>query len=584
MTYEMIRRIREITARLTPDAIVALWLGLWWVLNIVEAAATELANDEAYYHMFAQNLAWGYFDHPPMTALLVWLGEHLFGGELGVRFFFTLLQPLCLYAFWRTIRPADADRRDAALYTMLSAAMLILQLYGFIAVPDGPLLLFTALFLLCFKRFTEGRPWSWLAMGLSLGLLALSKYHGALVLIFALAANAGWFIRHPRKVGELLLGGIVALAVIAPHLMWQADHNWVSFSYHLSDRNGYFALSNITDFLVNMLVVFSPFYVPLWVQAYRKVKPSSPVERALWLYPAAFIIFFTLSSLRGYVQPQWAIVAVFGLIWMLFRYARRHERTRRYVMRAGAVTLLLIAVVRAEMIFNPIGLRFEVFDNRTTYHRIAETAAGRPVVFDSKYAVAAKYLFYSGGGRAFSQPNVSHRTSQWQFRNDDRLFTGSEVLIEVDPMLYTEAERADLSRLQLPNGKELWYVVRKDFHPTREVIITAADGFVLPERVHRGQRFDFTLRIENPYPYDIRVDGRDCMLEMLWGWRKQRYSFYPLTQGFTLPAEGSTEVECSFTIPDNLAPQPYKVGFAVRGRDMYTWFNSEPMQTLLAEK
>lgn len=84
-------------ASLRPDALVALWLGLWWCANLFEAGWTELANDEAYYHLFAERLAWGYFDHPPVTALLVWLGERLFGGELGVRLFFTLLQPAYLW-------------------------------------------------------------------------------------------------------------------------------------------------------------------------------------------------------------------------------------------------------------------------------------------------------------------------------------------------------------------------------------------------------------------------------------------------------------------------------------------------------
>ena len=106
-------------ASLGADGLVALWLGVWWCANLIEAGCTELANDEAYYHMFAQRLAWGYFDHPPVTALLVWLGERLFGGELGVRVFFTVLQPLYLWALWRLVRPADAVRRDATLFVML---------------------------------------------------------------------------------------------------------------------------------------------------------------------------------------------------------------------------------------------------------------------------------------------------------------------------------------------------------------------------------------------------------------------------------------------------------------------------------
>lgn len=181
--------VKKIYASLRPDALVAFWLGVWWICNLFQAGFTELANDEAYYHMFAENLSWGYFDHPPMTALLVWLGEHLCGGEFGVRFFFTLLQPLYLFVFWRIIRPTDADRRDAGLFVMLSAATLMLQLYGFIAVPDGPLMMTAALFLLTFKWFTEGRHAAWLWMGVAMALMAYSKYHGALVVLFALAAT-----------------------------------------------------------------------------------------------------------------------------------------------------------------------------------------------------------------------------------------------------------------------------------------------------------------------------------------------------------------------------------------------------------
>lgn len=573
----MLKRLVDKYNSLSADGVVGVWLAVWWLANLFTAGCSELANDEAYYHIFAQNLAWGYYDHPPMTALLVWLGESLFEGELGVRFFFVLLQPLYLYIFWRVISPKGATRSDAELFVMICSAMLVLQLYGLIAVPDGPLLFFTAMFLLTFKHFTESKRWAWLTMGLSLGLLALSKYHGALVLLFALAANVGWFMRNPRKIGELVLSGVVALAVIVPHLWWQHQHDWVSFMYHLSGRNGYFAISNITDFLVNMLVVFSPFYLPLWAQAYRKHAALTPVERALKLYPPAFIIFFTISSFRGYVQPQWAIVAVFGLVWILFVYARQHTRTRRYVMRAGWWTLGLIVITRLVLVFNPIGINFEVFRNKKAYQQMAEIADGRPVIFDGKYAIAAKYAFYTGK-ETFSQPNVSHRTSQWQYRDDDSGFVGRDVIIEVDPARYSEQEaKQRVKCAELANGREVYYVELSDFHPTRLVEIES--NLVLPEEVKRGERLDFVLTINNPYSYDIEIDGEQYLLQMTWGWRKQQYRFYPIGHSVKIPAEGTVNVDCSFVVPEELPAQPYKVGFVVHHRDMYTWFNGEPQQT-----
>ena len=172
-----------------PETLVWLGLGLWWIVNLVQAGCTELADDEAYYHMFAGRLAWGYFDHPPMTALLVHLGGFL-GGEIGVRFFFTVLQPIYLFALWRIIRPRETTVRDAGLFLLIAAAMPILQLYGFIAVPDGPLMLLTALFLWSYKHFTERSNWlAVLFIAVSLAGLAYSKYHGALVLLFTVLSN-----------------------------------------------------------------------------------------------------------------------------------------------------------------------------------------------------------------------------------------------------------------------------------------------------------------------------------------------------------------------------------------------------------
>ena len=240
-------------ASLGADRLVLLWLGVWWIANLVQAGFTELANDEAYYHMFAERPAWGYFDHPPVTALLVWAGERLFGGELGVRFFFTVLQPLYLWILWRLIRPADAGRRDAALFVVVSAATLMLQLYGFIAVPDGPLMFTTALFLLTFKWFSENRRRAWLWMGIAMALMAYSKYHGALVVLFALAANPRQLLRP-----ALYSSGAVALLLLVPHLVWQYEHDWASFAYHLSGRNSVFRPGYVVEFLANMLVVFNP--------------------------------------------------------------------------------------------------------------------------------------------------------------------------------------------------------------------------------------------------------------------------------------------------------------------------------------
>ena len=556
-------------ASLGADRLVLLWLGVWWIANLVQAGFTELANDEAYYHMFAERIAWGYFDHPPVTALLVWAGERLFGGELGVRFFFTVLQPLYLWILWRLIRPADAGRRDAALFVVVSAATLMLQLYGFIAVPDGPLMFTTALFLLTFKWFSENRRRAWLWMGIAMALMAYSKYHGALVVLFALAANPRQLLRP-----ALYSSGAVALLLLVPHLVWQYEHDWASFAYHLSGRNSVFRPGYVVEFLANVLVVFNPFFVPLYVQAWRKVKPQTPVGRALKLLPVAFIVFFVLSSLRGYVQPQWVIVSCFGLVCVLFAYARRHPRTRRYVMRAGGVTVGLIVLVRLVMIFNPLGIRFEVFNNPESYAAIAAEADGRPVVFRYGYAVAAKYAFYTGG-EAYCQPNIRYRTHQWQFRDDDSQFIGREVLVECPDGTVSDSTR-QVRTLTMANGRSFTWFVDPAFHPVRLVDI-AFTG--LPGRVAAGETLRLELRIRNPYPYAIRVGADDTQLVMLWKHGRFRVDEFPTGETFTIPADSELTRGVTFTVLPQLAGETFDVGFALRREGYTNWFNGKSVPT-----
>ena len=556
-------------ASLGADRLVLLWLGVWWIANLVQAGFTELANDEAYYHMFAERLAWGYFDHPPVTALLVWAGERLFGGELGVRFFFTVLQPLYLWILWRLIRPADAGRRDAALFVVVSAATLMLQLYGFIAVPDGPLMFTTALFLLTFKWFSENHRRAWLWMGIAMALMAYSKYHGALVVLFALAANPRQLLRP-----ALYSSGAVALLLLVPHLVWQYEHDWASFAYHLSGRNSVFRPGYVVEFLANVLVVFNPFFVPLYVQAWRKVKPQTPVGRALKLLPVAFIVFFMLSSLRGYVQPQWVIVSCFGLVCVLFAYARRHPRTRRYVMRAGGVTVGLIVLVRLVMIFNPLGIRFEVFNNPESYVAIAAEADGRPVVFRYGYAVAAKYAFYTGG-EAYCQPNIRYRTHQWQFRDDDSQFIGREVLVECPDGTVSDSTR-QVRTLTMANGRSFTWFVDPAFHPVRLVDI-AFTG--LPGRVAAGETLRLELRIRNPYPYAIRVGAGDTQLVMLWKHGRFRVDEFPTGETFTIPADSELTRGVTFTVLPQLAGETFDVGFALRREGYTNWFNGKSVPT-----
>lgn len=568
-------RLRMACRVSSPEGFLLVLLAGWWVLNVLQAAFTGLADDEGYYWLFARTPDWGYYDHPPMTALLVALGDFL-GGSLGIRFFFTLLQPVSLYLLWTLVRPSSPTKEDALLFFLICFALPVAQLYGFIAVPDSPLMLTAIFFIWCYDRFCREDSWkNMFLLGLSMALMAYSKYHGALVVLLTIMSNPKVLLRP-----KLYLSGMVTLLLFLPHLLWQYSHDWVSFRYHLAGRNGYFDVNDLLEFWMNIVLIFNPLFVWFYAKGWGKGEyAGKSVRRSFYFIAAGFIIFFTLSSLRGYVQPQWVIPITYPFIMILFGWCLGHPKARTYVMKASLVTAALVLLVRVVAIFNPFGLKFEIFGQEDKYAAIGELAGGRPVIFNGNYSIAAKYIYYTGG-EAFCQPKMDYRTSQWQYIPTDRSFAGREVIAEV-PKEYADSTTAVLV---LPDGNEFFYETVPGFHSVREVRVDVLNQ--MPEMVHPGDNLGFDLRISNPYPYDVVVSPVTYPLELVWGRNKERFSEYVVSRdSLTVPSCGTVPLHVSFTVPESFRFEPvhrslnghldYRMGFALKNRGSMGWFASD---------
>src|SRR6185437_14774319 len=90
------------------------------LLRLVAAAFTPLTFDEAYYWTWSKHLAGGYYDHPPMVAIVIRLGTMIAGDtELGVRLVSILLALPMSFAVYRTAEILFGGKRVAATATIL---------------------------------------------------------------------------------------------------------------------------------------------------------------------------------------------------------------------------------------------------------------------------------------------------------------------------------------------------------------------------------------------------------------------------------------------------------------------------------
>jgi 4-amino-4-deoxy-L-arabinose transferase-like glycosyltransferase len=328
------------------------------LLRLVGAAWTPLTFDEAYYWIWSKNLALGYYDHPPGVALVIRLGTMIAGDtELGVRLVSILLALPMSFAVYRTAEILFGGRRVAANATIFLNVTLMAAVGTLIVTPDSPLLVASSFVLFFLAKVLEsGRGAWWLAVGAAAGLALVSKYTA----MFFGPAILVWLISVPKLRRWLLspwlyLGGLVALMVFSPVILWNADHHWVSFIKQLGR-------SQVTDFKPAFIAELIPtqiaFATPLvfilgamGLYALMRREGGALASRALisamfWIVT----LYFLWHSLHARVEANWfapvypALAIAAAVAASLTRWERVPQRVADFCLRwASPVGILMFA-------------------------------------------------------------------------------------------------------------------------------------------------------------------------------------------------------------------------------------------------
>ena len=330
------------------------------MLRLVAAALTPLTFDEAYYWMWSKHLSFGYYDHPPMVALVIRLGTMLAGNtEFGVRLVSILLALPMSWAMYRTAAILFGGQRVAATATILLNVTLMAAVGTLIVTPDAPLLVASSFVLFYLAKVLEtGRGAWWLAVGVAIGAALLSKYTA----LFFGPAILIWLVSVPKLRRWLIspwpyLGGAVALLIFAPVILWNADHHWVSFIKQIGR-------ARIEDFRPAFIGELIPtqiaFATPLvWILGamglYALLKRNAGAFAARMLINSTFwtiALYFVWHSLHARVEANWfapiypAFAIAAAVAANLTRWEPRQQRIADFCLRwASPVGILMFALL-----------------------------------------------------------------------------------------------------------------------------------------------------------------------------------------------------------------------------------------------
>ena len=330
------------------------------LLHLLTASRYGYFRDALYYLACSRHLAWGYVDHPPLIVFFTWILSHTLGTSLPALVLLTALAGAARIVLTGAFaRELGAGRFGVTLAAGLAAIPGVwwVQDHQLAMNAFEPLFWTGCAFVLLLMIKTDN-PRLWLPFGVIAGLGLENKYS---IAVFAAALLAGLLLTPRRRLlftPWLLAGGVTALILFLPNLLWNIQHDWPFLELMRNIRaSGRDVVLSPVAFLAEQVLIMNPATLPIWLGGlcfllfFRDARPFRCLGPAFLITVGAFLL---AHGKNYYVAAVYPIVLAAGAVaterWIgapRFQDRPRLRATLKAVLAAWLLTgfLLLLPVV-----------------------------------------------------------------------------------------------------------------------------------------------------------------------------------------------------------------------------------------------
>ncbi len=278
----------------------------------------------------ARHLAWGYVAYPPLTPFVARIALTLLGSApAAVRFFTALAQCVAMVVAGLMARELGGGRGAQVVAALAVAVSPISMSAGHLfQYVSFDLLWWVVAVYFVIRLVDSGDGRWWMAIGTAIGLGLMTKY----TIAWLVAGLAVGFLLTPAR--RLLIswwlaaGAAIALIIVLPNLIWQANHGFISIDFLRSIHARDIRIGRTDGFLWRQLLApANLFTVPLWIAGlvFYFRKPEGERYRVLgWTFLATFALFAAVRARDYYTAPLYPMLLAAGAVmWQQWpRWAR----------------------------------------------------------------------------------------------------------------------------------------------------------------------------------------------------------------------------------------------------------------------
>ncbi|MEY2492087.1 MAG: hypothetical protein QOH24_1038 [Verrucomicrobiota bacterium] len=306
-------------------------------------------RDELYFIACARHFDFGYVDLAPLSALLLRIELALFGSSLFALRLFPAIAGALIIALTGAFARALGGGVWAVTLGCIAAlcAPIYLAVGNFYSLNVYEPLLWTGCAYLLVRIINGGLPRLWLWFGVIAGLGLENKHSmaffaGALVLGILLTPERRQFTQP-----WIWLGGLIALVIALPNIVWQMQHGWPTWvllqNIAHSHKN---VVLTPAQFLSQQILLMNPATLPLWIAGLIWLLASREGRRYRVLgfaYLIALAEFIIMHGKNYYLAPAYPMLFAAGGVALERLFAVR----MCWVRPVLAILILAVAALLA---------------------------------------------------------------------------------------------------------------------------------------------------------------------------------------------------------------------------------------------
>lgn len=213
---------------------LAMFVLLWAVLPLLVGRVPP--NDNLEQLGWSAAFQWGYAKHPPLPTWELIAASHVFPKGLPLTYALGALQVVAMLGFaWLLVRDTLGAARARVAILLITCILYYSHRMHFLNHNTVMLSAYAASAWFAWRALATPRTAWWVALGAAWGIGMLAKYQ----MVVGIAASLGFIAmsverRSSERIRGVLVAGVVAAIVFAPHAIWIVGDRFSTIGYATS--------------------------------------------------------------------------------------------------------------------------------------------------------------------------------------------------------------------------------------------------------------------------------------------------------------------------------------------------------------